>query len=277
MSESPKIPYYKLMEITPEQAERWLAEANLDNRSLGERSSDRIAHDIKRNNFRLTHQGIAFDTNNVLVDGQHRLQAIVSAKKPVTMFVCFGLSPDCRMFIDGGKQRSFSDVASFKFGEGVNPRVASTARTMMDPFFEFNYSRYEQVLFYEKHKTAIHAAIDLFRGGESILTMGAVIGVFGRAHYTQQPEPLARFVDILKDPVTATVRPVERAAAMLREDLIRARSEGGRNRRLIYRRTEYLLMCFLCKNHKPSRKGYADSEFFPIPGESGFKKQPKAA
>jgi hypothetical protein len=265
------------MEITPEQAERWLEEANLKNRTLGERSSDRIAHDIKRNNFRLTHQGIAFDTDNVLVDGQHRLRAIVNAKKPVTMFVCFGLSPDCRMFIDAGKQRSFSDVASFKFGEGVNPRVASTARTMMDPFFEFNYSRYEQVLFYEKHKAAIHSAIDMFRGAQSEVTMGAVIGVFGRAIYTQQLEPLVRFVDILKDPVTANVRPIERAAVTLREDLIRMRSEGGRNRRLIYRRVEYLLMCFLNKNHKPARKGIADSEFFPIPGESGFRKQPKAA
>jgi hypothetical protein len=265
------------MEITPEQAARWLEEANLQNRNLGERSADRICHDIRRNNFRLTHQGIAFDTNNMLVDGQHRLAGIVRAKKPVTMFVCFGLSPDCRMFIDGGKQRSFADVASFKFGEGVNPRVASTARTMMDPFFEYNYSRFEQVLFYEKNQTAIHAAIDLFRGAQSELTMGAVIGVFGRAYYTQPIDTLARFVDILKDPVSATVRPVERAAAMLREDLIRARSEGGRNRRQIYRRTEYLLDCFLNKNHKPSRKMHANSELYPIPGEQGFKKPAKAA
>ena len=41
-----------------------------------------------------THQGIAFDENGVLQDGQHRLCAIVSANKPVDMMVTSGLSPD---------------------------------------------------------------------------------------------------------------------------------------------------------------------------------------
>jgi hypothetical protein len=35
----------------------------------------------------VTHQGIAFDTQGVLVDGQHRLAAIIEADRPVELTV----------------------------------------------------------------------------------------------------------------------------------------------------------------------------------------------
>ena len=38
-----------------------------------------IARDMKAGHWRLTHQGIAFDPAGVLIDGQHRLWAIVES------------------------------------------------------------------------------------------------------------------------------------------------------------------------------------------------------
>jgi hypothetical protein len=39
----------------------------------------------------VTHQGIALDTDGVLIDGQHRLAAAVEADQPVDMLVITGV------------------------------------------------------------------------------------------------------------------------------------------------------------------------------------------
>jgi hypothetical protein len=176
------------------------------------------------------------------------------------------------MFIDGGRQRSFSDVANYRNSGRVTPKVGSVTRTMMDPFRQFCFSRYQQVLYYEKHQDAVHSAIDMFKGAAPDVSGSAVLAAIARATYTQPLPVLSRFSEILIDPVNAVVRPMERAAAMLRDDLLRATQGDGRNRRVIYRRTEYLLDCFIQKNHKPSKKQIANTELFLVPGEPGFKK-----
>lgn len=51
------------------------------NRRLIETNTKAILTDIKAGNWRFTHQGIAFNPDGFLVDGQHRLAAIVKAWK----------------------------------------------------------------------------------------------------------------------------------------------------------------------------------------------------
>ena len=70
--------YSKLMDVTPEIAKRWL-EQNRGNRSINQKQVDTIAKDILAGDFDTTHQGIAIATDGTLLDGQHRLLAIVKA------------------------------------------------------------------------------------------------------------------------------------------------------------------------------------------------------
>ncbi|MBQ1777739.1 MAG: hypothetical protein IIZ93_06210 [Acidaminococcaceae bacterium] len=74
--------------ITPEMAAD-LLEKNHYNRPINKIKVARIINDIKTGNFELTHQPIGIDEDGVLVDGQHRLTAIVECGIPVDMFVAY--------------------------------------------------------------------------------------------------------------------------------------------------------------------------------------------
>jgi hypothetical protein len=83
----------KVQRITPERAEQWLA-ANTANRPVSKSTVRGFAEAMRRGDWLVTHQGIAFDTNGVLVDGQHRLAAIIEADLPVEMTVFSDVEPD---------------------------------------------------------------------------------------------------------------------------------------------------------------------------------------
>lgn len=78
--------------ITPEWAAEILERHNPKNRNLSLPTIEAYCTDMKNGRWLLTHQGIAFDVSGNLVDGQHRLAAIVRYGKPIEMMVTTGLS-----------------------------------------------------------------------------------------------------------------------------------------------------------------------------------------
>lgn len=67
----------KIEKITPEIATEILERHNPRNRSVSESTVQIYATDMKNGKWKVTHQGIAFDVNGNLLDGQHRLWACV--------------------------------------------------------------------------------------------------------------------------------------------------------------------------------------------------------
>jgi hypothetical protein len=79
------------MEVTPAMAKKWL-ENNFRNRPLKGDTVKAYARDMALRRWVYTHQGIAFNDKDELIDGQHRLNAIiVSGVEFVRMMVTFGL------------------------------------------------------------------------------------------------------------------------------------------------------------------------------------------
>src|SRR5947199_10315040 len=76
----------RVQTITPKKAAEYLG-LNTANRPLSNRTVREFAAAMRRGEWRVTHQGIAFDTTGALVDGQHRLAAIVEADLPVDVTV----------------------------------------------------------------------------------------------------------------------------------------------------------------------------------------------
>ena len=66
------------------------------------------ADDMLNGHWDLTHQGIAFNTKGELIDGQHRLAAIVKAGVTVKLLVNFDVEDSSHM--DGGLKRSVRDA-----------------------------------------------------------------------------------------------------------------------------------------------------------------------
>ncbi|MDO8690836.1 MAG: hypothetical protein Q7R39_12635 [Dehalococcoidia bacterium] len=94
--------------ITPDQAVRWL-ETKAQNRKVSEKTVAAYADSMKRGEWHVTNQGIAFNPEGCLIDGEHRLWAIIQAGIPVKMLTVMGVTDAARETIDKGRLRSLSD------------------------------------------------------------------------------------------------------------------------------------------------------------------------
>lgn len=97
-------------------ARDWL-DSRAPNRAISPGIVSMYAAEMKAGNWKKTHQAIAFDSNGQLVDGQHRLSAILDSGVTITLQVCRGMiSEDC-IAVDMHKKRSVPDsltISGFK-------------------------------------------------------------------------------------------------------------------------------------------------------------------
>jgi len=96
--------------ITPAIAKEYL-KRNTSNRPLSKRRVSEYAGVMKKGGWREdTLEIIKFDKTSRLIDGQHRLEAIVLSGASVCMHVAFGLTSSVFDVLDTGKGRGSSDV-----------------------------------------------------------------------------------------------------------------------------------------------------------------------
>lgn len=95
--------------ITPDTARLYL-KFNSNNRPLRQTHIRELASDMMQGNWQVTHQGIAFDITGRLIDGQHRLHAIIDAGVPIKISVTRGCSASSFSILDRGSNRSKSDI-----------------------------------------------------------------------------------------------------------------------------------------------------------------------
>lgn len=100
-------------EITPELAQEWLG-MNTHNRHLRERTVATLAAAIERDEWVINGDMIRFSADGVLIDGQHRLHAVVKAGKPITSWVIRGLPAVVQETIDTGNHRGYHDVLALR-------------------------------------------------------------------------------------------------------------------------------------------------------------------
>jgi predicted nucleic acid-binding Zn ribbon protein len=71
-------PAASIVYVTPEMAERWLGH-NKVNRNLRNRRVDQFARDMRSGRWQLTGEAIKFGKSGNLIDGQHRLWAVIES------------------------------------------------------------------------------------------------------------------------------------------------------------------------------------------------------
>lgn len=110
------------MEVTPELAQKWL-QRNPKNRNMRKEAVQAYARDMKRGAWCPNHQGIAIDANGDLLDGQHRLAALVRANVTLPMLVFTGVpvnidgvNAKTMETVDRGTTRLISDMLRIQYG-----------------------------------------------------------------------------------------------------------------------------------------------------------------
>lgn len=120
----------ELVVITPSIAEAWLAQ-NENNRPIYQAHVQKIANDMKSGNYVVTGEAIKFDTKRRLIDGQHRLHAIIASGKSVEMLVIYGLQPKAQDVIDTGKARTPGNMLAIH-GAANSNQVATALRILVN-------------------------------------------------------------------------------------------------------------------------------------------------
>lgn len=96
--------------VTPKTAKKYL-EVNIKNRSLKDPVVIRYANDMKNGNWKQdTGEFIKISESGVILDGQHRLHAIIKANCSVYLDFIFNLKDEVFDVIDTGASRTASDI-----------------------------------------------------------------------------------------------------------------------------------------------------------------------
>ena len=97
-------------EITPEVAKQWLG-VNHRNRRLSNPTVTRLAGVILRGEWMEDcTDAIGLDTDDGVINGQHRLNAVIEADRAVRALVLRNVNPDVIKIIDQGMHRTFAQL-----------------------------------------------------------------------------------------------------------------------------------------------------------------------
>lgn len=123
---------YRML-ITPSFAEEILETKNTMNRRIDLSHSHRLLGEILSGRWSLSPQPVIFATDGTLLDGQHRLRAIVNSDKPGDIMVVEGVDKSEFIRLDSvSKPRSNADVAYIK---GIsNPTEAANAANALHQY-----------------------------------------------------------------------------------------------------------------------------------------------
>jgi hypothetical protein len=100
---------YKRVNVTPQAAAKML-ERNTGNRDIRQARVDYFVDLLTRGEFKCTHQGIAIGPDGNLLDGQHRLWAVVSSGIGADMMVATNVDPDTYTAIDTAVKKTNADL-----------------------------------------------------------------------------------------------------------------------------------------------------------------------
>ena len=105
--------------VTPEIAQRWL-EWNQINRALSSSKVAQYARAMAGGHWMVSNDDICFDRDGRLLNGQHRLHAVVRSGCTILMTVKRGLPTDAMQYMDRGKGRTYAQNLTFANERNAN-------------------------------------------------------------------------------------------------------------------------------------------------------------
>jgi len=276
--------------VSPEQAEEWLSKS-AKNRKISQRSVGLYASAMKRGDWMLTNQGIAIDEFGYLIDGQHRLRAIVESQTPVELLVIRATPNKSQLVLDQGLKRQPHDQVGLREGWEVTPLHMAVAKSMVTGIGGAGESERRAIVsdiqqmdrFYVRHHKAIEFAVAQFAARQKVkgVTIAPVLAPVARAYYTHDQNKLVRFCEVVATGMAD--RKGDAPAIVLRNWLLAGRDKAlsarsGKDRYAIYKKTEIALDAFLTGD-SIQRLGQMnlDIELYQVPGDIRVVKKAKAA
>jgi hypothetical protein len=120
---------FYVMDVYPALAESYLS-GNNHNRKMREKYVKVLADDMAAGNFDFNGAPILIAEDGTLLDGQHRLMAVVESGATVTMLVIRGFRNATQATVDTGAKRKISDILQLRGEKNCNVLAAVTRLAM---------------------------------------------------------------------------------------------------------------------------------------------------
>lgn len=184
--------------LTPADAEVLLA-MNTDNRNLRKAKVDEYRRSIDRGDFLFNGDAIRISVDNVLLDGQHRLEALRGSENPdaaITTLLVEGLPAVSRETIDVGALRTAANLLEFgddRLKNAINIAALGRAAMIMESTAQSMPGKQEVVHFVHANRPELeraylhgHRTIEAapFKGGATPYSLAAYF--IGKAEPDQE-------------------------------------------------------------------------------------------
>ena len=120
-------PTSKIETITPAIAQEWLDKSRLENRPLSWAVIKSYADTMKNGNWLVNGEAITFDERGNLLNGHHRLRAVIASATPIQSYVVRGVDHRAFSTFDCGRSRTFGQLIAMQ-GESNANNVAAIVR-----------------------------------------------------------------------------------------------------------------------------------------------------
>lgn len=231
----------------------------------------RYSHDMEIRFWRLTHQAIAFDENGKLVDGQHRLQAIVESNLGQWFWVCEGLTRDELMVIDQHAKRTAADAISIQRGEFIDKDATAIVNSLVfyagKPMFRWTLSVSEICIILSEYEDAIAFAMKQFVAKARGISTASVQAAVALAFYSESKTALERFCSVLSSGIPINGNS-DTPALLLRSQLttnVRYRPTDSPTRSLVCRLTQRAIRAF-CSGEQLKILKAPETAIYELPG-----------
>jgi len=241
--------------ISPKLAEEYLLK-NTSNRKLRLGTVETYARDMAEGRWEVTHQGIAFNKEGELIDGQHRLSAIVLSKRSQKMVVTRNVNS--RINVDNHIRRNLVDTT------GYSAWHIAIANVILGRLKRTNSraSSSELKSWIDSHIENLDFAIDLMKTNKQGLRLSAIKAAVFAASYTEPLERLEEFADVFKTGKYDNYEE-DNAAIRLREWLMTGDLLTKHIVKLAYSKTEAAVKAF-CERREVKRLQASDQVLYEV-------------
>ena len=174
----------RVMKVTPDLAAAWL-ERNPLNRHLNQRYVATLAGAMSRGEWRVNGDAIRRTAADELLDGQHRLAAVVASGVTIESLVVDGLDPASQITMDTNRKRSFADQLKMR-GEHEYNAVAALVNKIYrwesgQPLSHNKPATYDQLLAIYERSSGLDASVRVAHSVRRQLPVAA--SILSLAHY----------------------------------------------------------------------------------------------
>ncbi len=273
---------FRVVDLSYDLAKDLLKKNHVNNRRPRGNRIDLYASDMAAGLWKLTHQPIAVDIFDKLVDGQQRCFARVEAEEladkrfEVPVVLATGVPAASMVGVDCGANRNIAD-ASRVLGRPLphnENTYSAVARRMYGGMKQpLRVSIQVMLSFMRAHKDALEFSFQCLCRQQRAITPSALRAVLARAYYRRQSRSRIReFAEIIRTGLVNN-RETDEAAINFRNWLydqlrtVKTSAHAGRNPTYVYAMAETALQQFL-NLEKPSTKILKPTkeELFPIVG-----------